>query len=391
MKQFMHAIGRPSIIVNLDPANENLPYEAAIDIMELITVQDAMDELKLGPNGALVYCMEYLEKNMEWLDNKLKPFSEMYLLFDFPGQVELYTHHKGMKSIVKHLEKMLTRICAVHLIDSHLCTDPCKFISGLMMSLSVMCNLEVPHVNVLSKVDMIEQYGNLKFSLQYYSDAVNLEYIIRYLNSDPFSHRFTELNKALCEMIEDYSLVSFQPLAISDKYSVHSLLKLIDKANGYIFGHRDMAKLPESSQNLLDMYASADFEYTSDEIQRIEESYTKRGKLVVDEYKQSPNETQLKVNDVATIVNLQNATQYNNLQCKLMHFINHEQRWAVRLLDSGTMIKVKSINLCLPDKTAPVVDASLSAQKQTNTDRLDINTNLKPFIYVKDVIEHEIS
>lgn len=29
------------------------------DIKELITLDDVMEELKLGPNGALIYCMEY--------------------------------------------------------------------------------------------------------------------------------------------------------------------------------------------------------------------------------------------------------------------------------------------------------------------------------------------
>ena len=38
------------------------------------------------------------------------------------------------------------------LIDSHFMVDGGKFISGAMAALSVMVNLEVPHVNVLSKV-----------------------------------------------------------------------------------------------------------------------------------------------------------------------------------------------------------------------------------------------
>lgn len=54
-------------MVNLDPANDILPYQADIDISDLITISDVMDTLKLGPNGGLVYCMEYLEKNIDWL------------------------------------------------------------------------------------------------------------------------------------------------------------------------------------------------------------------------------------------------------------------------------------------------------------------------------------
>ena len=43
-----------------------------------------MSEHSLGPNGGLVFCMDYLEKNIDWVEEKLKPLIEdHYLLFDF--------------------------------------------------------------------------------------------------------------------------------------------------------------------------------------------------------------------------------------------------------------------------------------------------------------------
>ena len=51
----MNALGRPAIIVNLDPGNENIPYKAAVDIRELVAVPVVMEEMGLGINGALVY------------------------------------------------------------------------------------------------------------------------------------------------------------------------------------------------------------------------------------------------------------------------------------------------------------------------------------------------
>ena len=53
------------------------------------------------------------------------------------------------------------KIVAVHLVDSHYCSDPSKFISVLLTSLATMIHIELPHVNVLSKVDLIEQFGKL--------------------------------------------------------------------------------------------------------------------------------------------------------------------------------------------------------------------------------------
>ena len=55
-------------IINLDPAAEEFSYQCDLDIRDLITADDVMEEMKLGPNGALVYCMEYLMDNFDWLE-----------------------------------------------------------------------------------------------------------------------------------------------------------------------------------------------------------------------------------------------------------------------------------------------------------------------------------
>ena len=39
----------------------------ALDIRDLISLDDVMTELKYGPNGGLIYCMEYLVQNLDWL------------------------------------------------------------------------------------------------------------------------------------------------------------------------------------------------------------------------------------------------------------------------------------------------------------------------------------
>lgn len=53
------------------------------------------------------------------------------------------------------------QLTAVHLVDAHLCSDPGKYVSALLLSLSTMLHLELPHINVLSKIDLIESYGKL--------------------------------------------------------------------------------------------------------------------------------------------------------------------------------------------------------------------------------------
>lgn len=237
ISQFYQKLERKVEVVNLDPANENMEYKTEIDIMQLITVEDAMEHVNLGPNGALMYCMEYLEKNIDWLLDKLKASRSNYFIFDCPGQVELYTHHNSMSHIFSTLEKLGYHLCTVHLVDSHYCSEPNKFISTLILSLNTMLQMGLPHVNVLSKADLLKKFeSKLLFNLDFYTEVLDLSYLLDALDSSPGMHKYKKLNSAIVSMIEDYGLVSFQPLDVFNNNSLLRLKNCIDKANGYVYG-----------------------------------------------------------------------------------------------------------------------------------------------------------
>lgn len=167
MYQFLTAIERPVHIVNLDPANDHVPYPCAISLAELISVRDVMEELDLGPNGAMLYCLEYLEHNLDWLEARLEALEGDYVVFDLPGQVELSTNHPSLARILTRLQKQQdwrvgrcagsrTQFVAVHLADATNITDVSRYISLLILALRAMLMLELPHVNVLSKMDLLD-------------------------------------------------------------------------------------------------------------------------------------------------------------------------------------------------------------------------------------------
>ncbi|CAE7252757.1 QQT1 [Symbiodinium sp. CCMP2592] len=93
MQQLLGALKRPRTLINLDPANDDLPYDCDIDIRELVSVEDVMAELDLGPNGALLYAMEYIEVNIDWLITRIRQVTAdtaiPYVFFDSPGQAAL--------------------------------------------------------------------------------------------------------------------------------------------------------------------------------------------------------------------------------------------------------------------------------------------------------------
>lgn len=236
MYDFLKQLNRKVTVVNLDPANENMPYEASIDVMKLITVEEVMESMSLGPNGALMYCIEFLETNYEWLEERLKGSEFNYFLFDCPGQVELYTHHQSTRNIFAKLETQGFHLCAVHLVDSHFCSEPHKYISALLLSLSTMLQIGLPHVNLLSKADQLKEFGSkLLFNLDYYTDVLDLKYLLEALDDTERMQKYRKLNHAIVSMIEDYALVTFTPLDVNRSESLVNVKNVIDKANGYAF------------------------------------------------------------------------------------------------------------------------------------------------------------
>ncbi|CAJ0923802.1 unnamed protein product [Ranitomeya imitator] len=98
------------------------------DIRELIEVDDVMEDgaLRFGPNGGLVYCMEYFANNFDWLESCLGHTEDDYILFDCPGQIELYTHLPVMKYLVDQLQQWEFRVCGVFLVDSQFMVESFK-------------------------------------------------------------------------------------------------------------------------------------------------------------------------------------------------------------------------------------------------------------------------
>ena len=129
-----------------------------------------MEEMGLGPNGGLVYCFEFLLDNLDFLTDALDPLSEEYLIIiDMPGQIELYTHIPILPALVQHLTRtgsLDVRLCAAYLLEATFVIDRAKFFAGTLSAMSAMIMLEIPHINILSKMDLVKgQVGKRELTL----------------------------------------------------------------------------------------------------------------------------------------------------------------------------------------------------------------------------------
>lgn len=243
---------RSAFYVNLDPAAETFEHEPDLDIKDLISLEDVMEEMKLGPNGGLIYCFEFLMENLDWLTESLDSLTEEYLIIiDMPGQIELYTHIPILPRLVRFLTQpgnLDIRLCAAYLLESTFVMDRAKYFAGSLSAMSAMIMLEVPHINILSKMDLVKGHVKKKELKRFITpDTQLLEDDPTLLarrkagldldlkTSDPNDKdavlsgaSFQRLNTAVAGLLEQFSMVSFLKLDCTDEDSVGAILSYID-------------------------------------------------------------------------------------------------------------------------------------------------------------------
>ncbi|ONM21015.1 ADP-ribosylation factor GTPase-activating protein AGD12 [Zea mays] len=118
----------------------------------------------------------HLEDSLDdWFDEQLENYlDDDYLVFDCPGQIELFTHVPVLRNFVEHLKRKIFNVCAVYLLDSQ---------------------LELPHINILSKMDLVSNKKDVE--------------------------------------VDDYSMVSFIPLDLRKESSIQYVLSSIDTCIQY--------------------------------------------------------------------------------------------------------------------------------------------------------------
>lgn len=147
--------GYDSITVNLDPGVLKLPYSPEIDVREWISLEEVMKEYNLGPNGAQIVCADMLALNAKVLEERLHEYRADYAILDTPGQLELFVFRSAGRAIIEQLGR--DKAILAFLIDPSLAMTPTNFVSQLMLSATTQFRLEVPLINILTKIDIVDK------------------------------------------------------------------------------------------------------------------------------------------------------------------------------------------------------------------------------------------
>ncbi|CAD2215880.1 cytoplasmic protein [Angomonas deanei] len=281
---------RPVIMVNFDPANESVfPYPCDVDIRDVVCLEKVMEEENLGPNGSYLFCAEVIGQRVDWVVGQIESAVERrieevyatagpsptvkapYLLIDCPGQVEFYINSDALHVFISKVQKRVQcSLCTVHLVDAAIATrDIPSYVSSCVLALTTMIDHELPHINLLTKWDTVENTEGVESEFEIFLSGSNFsdedfervwvkqikkkryeQYVAaQCLPSDKAAAYLKKPEdlpvdlekecgtlykhtKALMGVVEGYGIVGFLPLAIQSENMMLKVTREIDGALG---------------------------------------------------------------------------------------------------------------------------------------------------------------
>ncbi len=206
-----------AIVVNLDPGADILPYTPDIDVRDIVSIDEIMEEYALGPNGAQILAADLIANHVEEIKNDINEYSTNYVIYDTAGQLELFAFRAASKFIVDYLGG--DRSIIGFLFDPSLSKTPSGFISLLLLSSTVHFRFYKPYMNILSKIDILND-DELK-SIGEWSEEWNSLYN-SLINENP-------------DMSKELSVELFKSLESMDVFK-----KLIPTSARMLYGYEDI-------------------------------------------------------------------------------------------------------------------------------------------------------
>lgn len=145
--------GSFAAILNLDPGVESMPYTCDVDVRDYVDYVSIMQQYELGPNGSMIMANDLIASKIDDIQNQVNQVNPDYLIVDTPGQIELFAYRSSGRFIVDNLSS--DEKTNVFLFDGSLITSPVNFVSIALLATSIRLRLNLPTINVLTKIDLI--------------------------------------------------------------------------------------------------------------------------------------------------------------------------------------------------------------------------------------------
>jgi len=216
--------GEDACMVNLDPGVLNLPYKPALDVRDRISVEKLMRDYGLGPNGALVMASDLLAQQAGEINEELQSLAPKYVLFDTPGQMELFAFRVAGPYLARELK--LEGKMVLYLFDGPFCADPFNYVSTLFLASAVHLRFTLPQVNLLTKIDLLEE-GVVKRILGWSRSPALLREALAGQPGGGASLLAGDLFKAVGKLRLDFSTIACSAKYFTNFLNVHAAIQRV--------------------------------------------------------------------------------------------------------------------------------------------------------------------
>ena len=166
---------KESYIINLDPAVMDTLYEPNLDIRDTVKYKEVMTSNNLGPNGAILTCLNLFSTNIDKVISILEPKKDLdFIVIDTPGQLEVFSWSASGKLISDSFSLLYPSIL-IYIIDMPRCNNPNTFSSNMLYALSIMYKMKLPLLIAFNKSDLAKDSKVTEWMDDYESLQIELK------------------------------------------------------------------------------------------------------------------------------------------------------------------------------------------------------------------------
>lgn len=144
-----------SYYINLDPAVTHVPYGVNIDIRDTVKYKDVMKTYRLGPNGAIMTCLNLFTTKFHQVVSLLESKEDLeWIVVDTPGQIEVFTWSASGQLISSALSAAFPTV-VLFVADITRCSSPQTFVSAMLYASGIMLKQKMPLTVMFNKTDIV--------------------------------------------------------------------------------------------------------------------------------------------------------------------------------------------------------------------------------------------